>query len=128
MRRAIRIERRFLAVVGVIAMALAYLPAVVSVLSANPSPACCAGMLCPMHHMSGGHMTCDTDAAHRSATCEACAPHHALPYAGGSVFNRVAPPLVANERPAGAAPVLLQIASSSLEPEVLPPPPRLALS
>ena len=46
-------KRRCIAVVGMIALAFAYLPGVVSVLSANASFTCCAGMLCPMHHMGG---------------------------------------------------------------------------
>jgi hypothetical protein len=128
MRRPVRIERRFIAVVGIIALAFAYLPGVVSALSASPSATCCAVMLCPMHHMSGGHPTCDADPARRGTTCEACAAHHSLQYKAGAVFNRVSPPLVTSERPTGTAPALLQIASASLEPEVLSPPPRLALS
>ena len=119
-------KRRFIAVVGMIALAFAYLPGVVSALSAGTSPTCCAGMLCPMHHMSGGHMNCDMDAAHRGTTCEACAPHHPLPYTAGAIFNRVAPPAGRDERPAGAAPALLLIAAPSLELEVISPPPRLA--
>jgi hypothetical protein len=123
-----RMKRRCIAVVGIIALAFAYLPGVVSALSANTLATCCAGMLCPMHHMSEGHVTCDTDPTRRSTTCEACAPHHPLPYTAGAVFNRVAPPPVASERPAGAAPVLLEIAFFSLEPEVLSPPPRPAFN
>jgi hypothetical protein len=119
-------NRRFIAVVGMIALAFAYLPGVVSALSANASPTCCAGMLCPMHHMSSGHMNCNMDPAHRNTKCEACAPHHPLAYTSGAVFNRVAPPPAASERPAGAAPRLLLIARPSLEPEVVSPPPRLA--
>jgi hypothetical protein len=121
-------KRRWIAVVGMIALAFAYLPGVVSALSANASSTCCAGMLCPMHHMSGSHLNCDTDPAHRSTTCEACAPHHPLAYTSGAVFNRVASPLAASERPAGAAPVLLLVLRPSLAPEVVSPPPRLALS
>jgi hypothetical protein len=121
-------KRRFIAVVGMIALAFAYLPSVAGILNAQASPTCCSGMLCPMHHMSGGQMNCDMDAAHRGTSCEACAPHHALPYTAGLVFNRVAPPQVASERPAGAAPVLLLIAPPNVEPEIVSPPPRLAQS
>lgn len=121
--RPIRIGRKFIAIIGVLALALAHLPGVVSILSANPSPSCCAGGLCPMHNMAGGHMTCGMDMSHPGTTCEAC-PCRTPQYTAALVFNRVAPPIVASVRPAGAAPVLRLIASSSLEPEVLSPPPR----
>ena len=117
----VRMKRRFLAVVGMIALALAYLPGVVSVLSANPSPICCTGTLCPMHQMSAGHMNCGLDATHPASQACGC---HTPQYTGGLVFNRVAPPLATSERPAGTAPALLQIASPNVEPEVLSPPPR----
>lgn len=107
-----------------IALAFAYLPGVVSALSANELLTCCAGMLCPMHHLSGGHMNCDMDPAHRGTTCEACTSHQAIPYTSGAVFNRVAPPPAAGERLAGAVPVLPLIVLPSLEPEVISPPPR----
>jgi len=126
MRLPVHMERRFIAVIGMVALVFAYLPGVVSALGADQSPTCCAGMLCPMHHMSGGHLTCDMDPAHRGATCEAC--NHPVQHTGGLVFNRVAPPAVASVRPAGAAPVLLQIPAPSVEPEVVSPPPRLAFS
>jgi hypothetical protein len=127
-RHSVPIERRFLALIGAIALSFAYLPQVVSALGADAMPSCCAGMLCPMHHLAGGHMNCDMDPAHRGTTCEACAPHHPLPYTAGAVFNRVAPLLLAGERPAGAAPLVHLIVLPSLEPEVVSPPPRLALS
>lgn len=124
MRRPVRIQRRFVAVIGVIALAFAYLPGVVSILSANPLPSCCSGMLCPMHHMAGGHMTCGMDMSHPGTTCEACACNHPLQYTAALVFNRVAPASVSDERPAGAAPVLHLIAPASIEREVVSPPPR----
>jgi hypothetical protein len=127
MRRPVRIERRFVAVIGAIALVFAYLPGVVSILSANPLPTCCAGALCPMHNMAGGHMTCGMDMSHPGTTCEAC-PCHAPQYTVGLIFNRVAPPVFASERPTGAAPVLHLIAPPSIEPEVVSPPPRLTLS
>ena len=116
-----------LAMIGAIALAFAYLPGVVSALSASPLPVCCTGMLCPMHNTAGGHMTCGMDMTHPGTTFQAC-PCHSLQYTGGLVFNRVAPPVVTSERPTGAAPVLLQVSAPSVEPEVLSPPPRLALS
>jgi len=127
MRRLFRLERKFIAFIGMIALAFAYLPGVVSILSANASSACCTGTLCPMHNMAGGHMTCGMDMTHPGTTCEAC-PCRTPQYTAALVFNRVAPPVVATERPAGAAPVLYLIASPSIEPEVVSPPPRLALS
>ena len=117
-------KRRCIAVVGMIALAFAYLPGVVTALSANALPTCCSGMLCPMHHMSGGHMTCDIDPARRGTTCEACACSHPLQYTAGAVFNRVPPPLIASVRPAGVAPVLLLVSLTSFKPEVISPPPR----
>lgn len=125
---AVRMKRRCIALVGMTALALAYLPAVVGAFNASTLVTCCAGMLCPMHHMSAGHVTCDTDPAHRSTTCEACAPHQTLPYTAGAVFNRVTSAPVTSELPAGTAPVLFQIAAPNVEREVLSPPPRLILS
>jgi hypothetical protein len=123
MRIPARMVRRSVAVVGVIALALAYLPGAMSALGANELAACCGGMLCPMHRMSGGLMNCDMSAGHKDMAFQAC-PSRPPQYTAAMVFNRVAPPIVASERPAGAAPVLRLIASSSLEPEVLSPPPR----
>ena len=122
---AFRVKRQFIAIVGMIALALAYLPGVVSVLSANPSPVCCAGTLCPMHQMSGAHMTCGMDATHPASQACGC---HSVQYTGGLVFNRVAPAPATNERPNGVPPVLLSIASPNVQPDVLSPPPRLAFS
>jgi hypothetical protein len=127
MCRLFRLERKFIAFIGMIALAFAYLPGVVSILSANASSVGCTGTLCPMHNMAGGHMDCGMDMSHPGTTCEAC-PCHRPQYAVGLVFNRVAPPVLSDERPAAAAPVLHLIAFSSLAPEVVSPPPRLALS
>jgi hypothetical protein len=119
--------RRSVAVVGVIALALAYLPGAMSALAANESAACCAGMLCPMHRMSGGQVTCDMSAGHRDMAFQAC-PSRPPQYTVGIVFNRVAPPLATSERPTGMAPTLRLTVLPSLEPEVLSPPPRTITS
>jgi hypothetical protein len=123
MRSPLCIQRRFLAVIGMIALAFAYLPGAVGILSAKPLPTCCAGALCPMHHMSGGHMDCGMDMSHPGTTCEAC-PCRTPQYTAALVFNRVAPPSLSGQQLAGAAPVLYLIAPSSIESEVISPPPR----
>jgi hypothetical protein len=124
MRSPLCIQRRFLAVIGMIALAFAYLPGAVGILSAKPLPTCCAGALCPMHHMSGGHMDCGMDMSHPGTTCEACPCRTPQYTAAALVFNRVAPPPLSGQQLAGAAPVLYLIAPSSIESEVISPPPR----
>lgn len=120
-------KRKCIAFVGMIALAFAYLPGVLSILSANLSPTCCAGMLCPMHNMAGGHMNCGMDMSHPGTTCEAC-PCRTPQYTAALIFNRVAPPMLSGERPAGAVPALHLIAPPSIKLEVVSPPPRLAVS
>lgn len=124
MRQFAQISRSFLAAVGVLALALAYLPGVVCVL--NVAPACCTGTMCPMHNASGSHMTCGTDVAHLGAALQTCGCHSAQ-YTGGSVFNLVTHPLVAGARTINALPTPSQIAFPSIKSEVALPPPRLAL-
>lgn len=124
MRISARMVRRSFAIVGMIALAFAYLPAVVAALNASPLPACCAGMLCPMH-MAGGHMMCGMD---MTGTAFQVCPCHSAQYTVGIVFNRVDPPLATSERPTGMAPALRLSVFPSLEPEVLSPPPRTITS
>ena len=126
MRHFVHNFRRCLAAVGMLALVLAYLPGVVCLL--NVAPACCTGTMCPMHSASGSHMTCGTDMAHLGAAFQTCGCHSAQYTGGGSVFDRVAPPAIASERFAGAAPAFLQIAAPSWTLEIVSPPPRFALS
>jgi len=125
MSRSVKIARSCAAAIGILALALAYLPGVACIL--NAAPACCTGTMCPMHNAPGGHMTCGMDMTHRGAAFQTCGCH-SVQYTGGFIFNRVAPPVVASDRVTGTAMVPLQIAFPSLMPEVASPPPRLALS
>ncbi len=127
MRIPARMLRRSFAVVGVIALALAYLPGAMSVLGANELAACCGGMLCPMHRMSAGQVTCDMSAGHKDMAFQAC-PSHPPQYTASLAFNRVAAPVLAHERPAGAPPLLSLSVLSSIAPEVVSPPPRTITS
>ena len=125
MRRIAQIGRRSFATVGMLALALAYLPGVVCVL--NVAPACCMGTICPMHNSSGSHMTCGMDMGHASAALHTCGCHSAQ-YTGGIVFDRVEPGAAGTERVTRAASVLIEIAFPSVSPEVTLPPPRFAVS
>lgn len=125
MLRFAQIANRCLATAGILALALAYLPGVVCLL--NVAPACCTATMCPMHSASGSHMSCGTDMAHLGAAFRTCGCHSAQ-YTAGSVFNRVAPPMVAGGRVVDAALASSQIAFPSLKLEVALPPPRLAFS
>jgi hypothetical protein len=125
MRHFVQIERRCFAAVGILALALAYLPGVACLL--NAAPACCTGTMCPMHNAAGGHTMCGMDMTHPGAAFQSC-ECHSVQYTGGFVFNRVAPPVTDSQRVTSAAPALLRIAFPSLAPEVASPPPRFALS
>jgi hypothetical protein len=125
MPRFAHIERRCLAVVGMLALALAYLPGVACLL--NVAPACCAAAMCPMHNAPGSHMTCGMDTAHSGNAFQSCGCHSAQ-YTGGFVFDRAAPAVAGSERFSGVAPTLRQIAFLNVKLEVVLPPPRLVLS
>ena len=126
MRRVAQIERRVLTTIGVLALALAYLPGLLGLLNAQASLACCTGMVCPMHRSAAEHMTCGMDTSHSGATCELCACHQNQSV-GGLVFNRVSPPLAVAERVTRGALVLRNPAFRSVEPEIVSPPPRFVL-
>ena len=125
MRRLVKIERRCLAVVGMLALVLAYLPGLACVLKA--APACCTGTMCPMHNSSSAHMTCAMDMAHQKASLQSCGCH-SVQYTGGMVFNRVVPAMGSTEVIAGPAPLLSQRVTASLKLDVVLPPPRFTLS
>lgn len=125
MRHFVQIERRCLAALGILALALAYLPGVTCLLTA--APACCTATMCPMHNAESGHMSCGMGMGHPGSAVRSCGCH-SVQYTGGFVLNRVSPPVAAGERTARAALILVNTAFPDLKPEVASPPPRLTLS
>jgi hypothetical protein len=119
-------RRRLVAILGTLALAVAYLPAVTGGLAAG-TPECCTSGLCPMRNVSGGHLLCDMDLAHPHAAFESCPPQ-APHYTVASDLIRVEPPGLAPERPSGAAPVFAMPSLPHADSEVASPPPRTSLA
>ena len=89
--------RRFIAAVGMLALAVAYLPGAVGDLSTSTMPACCNGVMCPMHHSVDGRVVCDMVTNHPGSSLQSC-PDNAQRYTAALAFIRVRPTVFFAER------------------------------
>lgn len=118
--------RRFIAILGMLAFAIAYLPADTEGLHPG-TPDCCDGVLCPMmRHMANGGVICDM--THSPTTAFDCCPALAPQYTAALAMVRVAPPVLAAELPAGPAPFFILPLASHIDYDVVSPPPRASLA
>ena len=114
--------RRFLAIVGVFALAVAYLPGVVGALYAAQQPSCCLGPLCPMHHKMNQQSLCDMGPGNKGAQMQAC-PASIQHYAA-FVFVRSLAPTLFGECLVQQMSISVSTASPSNTAHVDSPPPR----
>lgn len=119
--------RRLIAVVGILALALMYLPGLVADISASTQPACCDGATCPMHHIAGAQVECDINTGRPSGSLRSCSDL-APRYTAALVFVPVAPSVFFAERPIAAAPVLISDKPGNADLGVVIPPPRPSLA
>ena len=102
-------------------LAVAFLPGVADGLSAAGQPACCSGIMCPMHRNGGQKIICDMALGHQGAQLEACpsTPRH---YAA-LVFVPIASAVLFVEWLVDSAPVFaLPVAAKNGHDVALPPP------
>ena len=120
--RAPLMIRRLIAVLGIAALAVAFLPGVADGLSAAGQPACCSGVMCPMHRNGGQKIICDMALGHQGAQLEACpsTPQH---YAA-LVFVPIAPAVLFVEWLVDSAPVFAPPVAAKNGHDVALPPPR----
>ena len=118
--------RRILAMIGVLALSVAYLPGVLTDAAASSDPSCCNGALCPMHKFMQGQASCDGDAGH-GGTLRSC-PDNSQRFVAATVFLRVQPATLAAEALETSAPAAQILLPNSREPKVATPPPRTSLA
>jgi hypothetical protein len=117
--------RKFIAIVGALALVLMYLPGLVADISAATQPACCNGIICPMHQMAGGHVECDT--AHPNESLKSC-PDLEPRYTAALVFVRVAPDIFFTRRVISSGPLFVLHLPINADLGVAPRPPRTSLA
>lgn len=115
--------RRLIAVVGILALVVAYLPAAMGDVSAAKKLDCCNGVMCPMHRMAGTHTECDGDTSHPGASLQSC-PDNSQRYTAALAFVRVAPSFFLAERVVSPAVAFVSRVPLNADLGVLLPPPR----
>jgi len=114
--------RRLTGILGIFALAVAFLPGMVDGLGAAQQLKCCAGTLCPMHSNGGQKLDCDMDFGHQGAELQAC-PSANQHYAA-LAFVPTGPADLFAEWLVDSAPVFAPPAAVNNGHDVAPPPPR----
>ena len=119
---------RLIAVLGIFALAVTYLPSVVNGSSFDGNTAaCCNGAMCPMHHAAGNSAYCDMDGSHKQSTLQSC-PDYGVHYAAALTFVRVAAPVFFTERVVEHAADFIPHVHPNAYIGVMSPPPRVSLA
>ena len=115
--------RKLLSMLGTLAMLIAFLPGVVdTAVAADQLPACCNGVMCPLHRMMGGHVICGFNSK-RDGALQSC-PDRSTQYAGALQFVRVAPSIFFSQRVVNAAALPATLIASKIDADVPFLPPR----
>jgi hypothetical protein len=115
--------RRFIAVLGVLALAAAMLPAMPE--TALAALECCNGVMCPMHPSQVRHSDCGMDTS--GASLKPC-PGQAAHYMATMSFVLVAPTILHDDARSEPANGFLSKFSPEAHRRVDSPPPRLLLT
>ena len=95
--------RRFIAILGSLALALTLLPSGI----AGTALDCCSGTMCPMHPPQPRDTSCGMDHDRPSANLEPCPVQASVHYTGAIVFVLTAPTTLHNDAPSEPATALL---------------------
>ena len=113
--------RRFIAILGSLALALTLLPSGI----AGTALDCCSGTMCPMHPPQTRDTSCGMDHNRPSANLERCPVQASAHYTGAIVFVLTAPTTLHNDAPSEPATAFLLNFSADAERRPDSPPPRL---
>ena len=116
--------RRLLAMVGIVAMLIAFAPGLVEGAGDSGLPSCCDGVMCPMHKVVNGRVLCGmmTLQQQPGSSFQSC-PDLAHKFTGALPFLRVAPASVtAVWRVAPFVPAALPPVTSVTSDVPCPPP------
>jgi hypothetical protein len=117
--------RRFIAVVGILALAVAIAP---SGLDATAEALdCCNGIMCPMHAAEAHVANCDMD-RNGSAALKPCPVQAAVHYTAAIIFVLLAPTILHDDAPSEPAVAFFLHPSPNAEHRVDSPPPRSPLT
>jgi hypothetical protein len=117
--------RRFLAVIGVLALALTFVPSGLD--STSLALDCCSGVMCPMHTEKHEPPSCDMGGKPGAAVkpCPVQAPAH---YTAAIVFALSAPLILQSDSATEPSIPFLPTFFSDAERCIESPPPRLLLA
>jgi hypothetical protein len=116
--------RKLLSILGTLAMLIAFLPGIVNTtVAAGRLPACCNGIMCPLHQMMGGHVICGANSTPRDGAVQSC-PDQSAHYAGAPPFVRVAPSIFFSQRVVNPAVLPAARIAAKIDADVPFLPPR----
>jgi hypothetical protein len=115
--------RKLLSVLGILAMLIAFLPGVIDASQSSNLPACCSGVLCPLHQLAAKQVLCDSTS--RDGVLQPC-PDQTTHYTGALPFVRVAPSILFSQGQVDSATPPAPRASAKISADVPYPPPRTA--
>ena len=118
--------RKLISILGILALASAYLPSALAGLSESQLPGCCNGIECPMHHMIEGHILCG--ATDGPGTAFQCCPDVAPRFTSAIALARIAPLIFFGERVFSRSVTSAAAESLKLELGTDVPPPRRSLA
>ena len=113
--------RRFVAVLGILALAVTIVPNGITTTAID----CCNGTMCPMHPAQKHEADCSMDQNHPSATLEPCPVPGSAHYTAAVVFVLLAPTILQNQAPTEPATAFLLNFAPNAENRPEAPPPRL---
>ena len=117
--------RRFVAVIGVLALALTIAPSGLD--STSLALECCNGVICPMHAQQHEPPSCDMG-GNRSAALKPCPVQAAAHYTAAIVFTLSAPLILQSDSRSEPAISFLPSFFRDAERRMESPPPRLLLT
>ena len=117
--------RRFVAVIGVLALALTIAPSGLD--STSLALECCNGVMCPMHAEKHEAPSCDMGGK-PSAALQPCPVPAAVHYTASIVFALSAPLILQSDSPSESSVPVLPSFFSDAERRIESPPPRLLLT
>jgi hypothetical protein len=113
--------RRFVAILGILALAVTIVPSGITTTALD----CCNGTMCPMHPAQKQEANCSMDQNHPASAVQPCPVQSDAHYTAAVVFVLVAPTILHDDAPSELATAFLLNFSADPERRVEAPPPRL---
>jgi hypothetical protein len=117
--------QKFVAVVGILALALTLVPSGLDWMSSALD--CCNGIMCPMHAAQGHAPSCDMDGKDPSAMLQPCPVQAANHYTAATIFVLSASLILQNDPPSESSVALVQPFFPNADRRIESPPPRFLL-